>query len=70
MDAAAIDRTLFEQVPFSHHVGAHVTSVSAESAEAVLPDWTGTPEPRGHGSRGGAVWPGRGGVRRVGAWGI
>jgi acyl-coenzyme A thioesterase PaaI-like protein len=37
MDAAAIDRTLFEQVPFSHHVGAHVTSVSAESAEAILP---------------------------------
>lgn len=37
MDAAAIDRMLFEQVPFSHHVGAHVTAVDAESAEATLP---------------------------------
>lgn len=38
MDAAAIDRMLFEQVPFSHHVGAHFTAVDAESAEAVLPE--------------------------------
>ena len=38
MEAAAIDRTLFEQVPFAHQVGAHVTAVSAESAEAVLPE--------------------------------
>lgn len=37
MDAAAIDSMLFEQVPFSHHVGARVASVGAESAEAVLP---------------------------------
>ncbi|HEU5349001.1 MAG TPA: DUF4442 domain-containing protein [Ktedonobacterales bacterium] len=37
MDAAALDRMLFEQVPFSHHVGAHIASVDAESAEAVLP---------------------------------
>jgi acyl-coenzyme A thioesterase PaaI-like protein len=38
MDAAAIDRTLFEQVPFAHQVGAHVTAVRVESAEAVLPE--------------------------------
>ncbi len=37
MDAAAIDRTLFEQVPFAQHVGAHVSAVDAESAEAILP---------------------------------
>lgn len=37
MDAAAIDRMLFERVPFSHHVGAHVSAAGAESAEAVLP---------------------------------
>ena len=37
MDAAAIDRTLFEQVPFAQHVGAHVSVVDAESAEAILP---------------------------------
>lgn len=37
MDAAAIDRMLFEQVPFSNHVGAHITAVDAESAEAILP---------------------------------
>ena len=38
MDAAAIDRTLFEQVPFAQHVGAHVTAVGDESAEAALPE--------------------------------
>jgi acyl-coenzyme A thioesterase PaaI-like protein len=37
MDAAAIDRMLFEQVPFSNHVGAHITAVDTESAEAILP---------------------------------
>jgi acyl-coenzyme A thioesterase PaaI-like protein len=37
VDAVAIDRMLFEQVPFSHQVGAHITVVGAESAEAVLP---------------------------------
>ena len=37
MDAAAIDRALFAQVPFAQHVGAHVSAVSAESAEATLP---------------------------------
>ena len=37
MDVTAIDQTLFAQVPFAQHVGAHVTAVSAESAQATLP---------------------------------
>jgi acyl-coenzyme A thioesterase PaaI-like protein len=37
VDAEAIDKMLFEQVPFAQHVGAHVTSVGAESAVATLP---------------------------------
>lgn len=37
MDVAALDRMLFEQVPFSHHIGAHITALGDESAEAVLP---------------------------------
>lgn len=37
MDAASVDRMLFERVPFSHHVGAHVTGIDDESAEATLP---------------------------------
>lgn len=37
MDAAAINQTLFAQVPFAQHVGAHVSAVDGETAEATLP---------------------------------